>query len=148
MSKADKALYQQAKTQGTAFKSRDEAVNAFKQQNANKYSSQFASEPTRRPDYIPEYYSSPSGNRYSVSYRPELGGYGYYDSSLGRYMLYSVLADAAMTSLLMRNHGYYYGPPPTHYAWGSSFFSFLGTLIIIGLIVAALARMSQIRRNR
>ena len=148
MSKADKALYEQAKTKGTAFKTRDEATSAFKQQNESKYQNQFASEPTRRPDHIPEYYNSPSGTRYSVGYRPELGGYGYYDSSLGRWMLYSVMADAAMTSLLMRNHGYYHGPPPAvHYGGGWGFFSWLGAFILVGLIVAAVVRFSQVRRR-
>ena len=74
MSKADKALYEQAKTKGTAFKTRDDAVSAFKQQNESKYKSQFSSEPSRRPDYIPDQYTSSSGARYQVSYRPELGG--------------------------------------------------------------------------
>jgi len=147
MSKADKALYQQAKTQGTAFKTRDEAVSAFKQQNESKYQNKFTSEPTRRPDYIPDHYTSPSGSRYSVAYRPELGGYGYYDTSLGRWMVYSALADAAMTSLLMHNHGYYYGAPPAYHSGGGGF-SLLGTLVIVALIAVALARMSQIRRRQ
>jgi hypothetical protein len=148
MSKADKALYEQAKTKGTAFKTRDEAVSAFKQQNESKYKNQFSSEPSRRPDYIPDQYTSSSGARYQVAYRPELGGYGYYDSSLGRWMMYSVLADAAMTGMLMRSHGYYYGPPAVHYGGGWGFFSSLGTLIVIGLIVVAVVRISQIRRRQ
>jgi hypothetical protein len=147
MSKADKALYEQAKSKGTAFKTRDEAVSAFKQQNESKYKTQFSSEPSRRPDYVPDYYTGSSGARYQVSYRPELGGYGYYDSSLGRWMLYSVLADAAMTSMLMRNHGYYYGPSPgAYYGGGSGFLSSVGMFIIIALIVAAFLRKSQIKK--
>jgi hypothetical protein len=147
MSKADKALYEQAKTKGTAFKTQDEAVNAFKQQNQSKYNSQFTSEPTRRPDYIPQTYTSSSGASHSVVYRPELGGYGYYDSSLGRWMLYSVMADAAMTSMLMHNHGYYYGAPPGAYYGGGGGLTWIGMFILIAFVVAALVRMNNIRRR-
>ncbi len=147
MSKADQALYQKAKTQGTAFKTRDDAVNAFKQQNQGKYTNQFSSEPTRRPDYIPQTYTTSSGSSYSVVYRPDLGGYGYYDASLGRWMLYSVMADAAMTSMLMHSRGYYYGPTPGVYYGGGGFFTGLGTLILIVLIVVALSRVMIIRRR-
>ena len=148
MSKADKALYEQAKTKGTAFKSQDEAVNAFKQQNQSKYNSQFTSEPTRRPDYIPQTYTSSSGASHSVVYRPELGGYGYYDSSLGRWMLYSVMADAAMTGMLMHNHGYYYGAQPgAYYSGGGGGFTWIGMFILMAFVVTALVRMNNIRRR-
>jgi hypothetical protein len=147
MSKADKALYEQAKTKGTAFKTRDEAVNTFKQQNENKYKNQFSSEPAQRPNYVPEYYSGPGGARYSVSYRSDLGGYGYHDSSLGRWMLYSTMADAVMVNSLMHSHGYYYGPPPVvHYGGGWGVFTWLGMLIFLLLIAYAVTRIFHIRR--
>ena len=142
------ALYEQAKSKGTAYKTRDEAVSAFKAQNESKYKNQFSSQPSSRPDYIPQYYTGPNGSRYSVDYRPDLGGYGYYDPSLGRWMLYSVMADAVMMGMLMHNHGYYYGAPPVMYhssGWG--FFSSIGTGIFIALVVAAIARMFSVRRR-
>jgi hypothetical protein len=146
MSKADKALYEQAKTKGTAFKTRDEAVNTFKQQNESKYKNQFSSEPAQRPNYVPEYYSGPGGARYNVTYRSDLGGYGYYNPSLGQWMLYSAMADAVMVNSLMHSHGYYYGPPPVRYGGGWGFFTWLGMLIFILLIAYAVTRMFHIRR--
>jgi hypothetical protein len=79
-----------------------------------------------------------------VRYRPSLGGYGYYNPSLGRWVLYSVMSDALMTNLLMRNNGYYYGSPPGYFGGGSPS---LGSYVFLIFIVIAAARMVRIRKG-
>ncbi len=147
MSKADRQLYEQARTRGTAFTTRSEALDAFKRKYQGQYRNQFSSRPTSRPAYIPEYYTGPNGSRYSVTYRPDLGGYGYYNSSLGRWMLYSVLGDAVMTNLLMRNNGYYYGQQPVYPGSGGGVSISTGFIIFLVLIGIAATRMVNIRKG-
>ncbi len=147
LSKADSALFEKARSRGTVFRNRSEALKAFKQQNGGKYTTRFASKPASRPSYIPRYYTGPNGSRYSVEYRPKLGGYGYYNPSLGRWMLYSVMGDALMTQALMRNSGYYYGPHPASYRGGWGILSSLGTLVFFGFVGVAAWRLLTIRRS-
>ncbi len=145
LSRADRALYRAAKTRGTLFSSRSKALNAFRRQYRDKYQNKFSARPAERPAYIPHTYSAPNGSRYSVVYRPDLGGYGYYNPSLGKWMLYSVMSDAAMTALLMRHNGYYYGPSPAYY--GSQGSLPLGSIIFLVFIGIAVTRMANIRRG-
>jgi hypothetical protein len=147
MSQADRALFERARSRGTAFASRSEALKAFERQNQGKFQNHFSSPPSSRPTYIPSYTTGPNGSRYPVEYRPGLGGYGYYNPSLGRWVLYSVLGDAIVTNGLMRNQGYYYGafPPASSGGWGFS--STMGVLLFLALIVYAASRLFVIRSS-
>jgi hypothetical protein len=147
MSRADRALFERARTRGTAFSTRNEALKAFKRQNQGKFQTRFSSRPTSRPAYIPRTITGPNGSKHSVEYRPGLGGYGYYNPSLGRWVLYSVLGDALMTNRLMRNQGYYYGgvPPPASGDWGFS--STMGAFLFLALLLYSASRLFNIRRN-
>ncbi len=147
MSRADRALFERARSRGTAFSTRSEALRAFKTRNRGRFQNHFSSRPASRPTYIPRYTTGPNGSRYAVKYRPDLGGYGYYSPSMGRWMLYNVMGDAVMMNLLMHNQGYYYGgiPPSAAGGWGPS--STMGALLFLGLIAYAASRMLDIRRN-
>ena len=116
MSAADKALYERAKQSGTAYASREQAVDSFKTKYAKEFTTKFQEEPKARPAYIPPTYT-PSSNSpsHTVVYNQRYGGYGYWDGggpNLGTFILYDALTDAAVTSNLMTQKGYYYGPPP------------------------------------
>ncbi len=145
MSRADRALFERARTKGTAFSTRSEALKAFEQRNRGKFQNHFSSRPTSRPDYIPRYTTGSNGSRYSVKYRPDLGGYGYYNPSLGRWVLYRVLGDAVMMNMLMRHQGYYYGGYPRSSSGSWGFSSTLGALLFLALIIYAGSRVFIIR---
>ena len=108
LSKTDKAAFDKAKKSGTAFKSRKAAATDFKAKNAGKYPSKYGSKPATRPTHIPQT-TSVGGNTYNISYNAGHGGYGYMGVG-GAWMAYSVMADVAMTSMLMSRSGYVYGP--------------------------------------
>ena len=130
-SKADKALYNKAKSQGTVYKSRTDAKKAFSSKHGQKYDSRYSAKPSKRPDHIPKT-TKANGRTTPVSYNQQYGGYGYYGAG-GRWMLYSVMADAAMMGVLMNRHSYYYGASPgMHQRGGGSHFS---GLFVIGVIV-------------
>lgn len=145
-SAADRALYTRSKQQGTLFKSRTEAQTHFQQKYSTQYTTKFKAEPTVRPTYVPRTYLV--GNRtVNVVYSPVYGGYGYYHPLTGSWLMYDVMRDAAMLSVLMSNHGYYYGAPPAEgyvapaFAWlwlvlGGFFLLF----IVVGLIAFARSR--------
>lgn len=106
-SAADKKLASKAKSKGTSFKSRKQAVVDFKRKNSGKYKSTYAKKPDERPKHIPETYKDKSGNTYNVTYNQDRGGYGYMGPS-GRWIMYDAMTDIAMMSLLMRQNDYYY----------------------------------------
>ena len=130
-SKADKALYNKAKSQGTVFSNRAGAKKAFTSKYRKKYDSRYTSKPSTRPDHIPKS-TKIDGRTTPVSYNQQYGGYGYYGAG-GRWMLYSVMADAAMMGVLMNRHHYYYGASPGMYQRGGGS-SFSG-LFVVGVIV-------------
>lgn len=102
----DNALRQKALQSGTAYKTKDDAINSFKSKNADKFPTKFSSEPKTRPDYIPNTYTS-GGNTYNVVYNSNFGGYGYYNG-LGAWIAYDVMTDALMMNALMARNSYYY----------------------------------------
>ena len=102
--------YEAAKQNGTAFKSKAEATASFKQANATKYTSKYTTEPSTRPTYIPQT-TAVGGTNVNISYNAGMGGYGYMHPSLGTFMLYDALSDAAMVSVLMSHDNYYYDDP-------------------------------------
>lgn len=121
---ADRAAYRKAKAAGTTYKSRSQAQKSFMSKHGNEYKSSYASRPAQRPSHIPQT-TQVSGQSIPVSYRPQLGGYGYRVPGRG-WMMYSVARDAAMMSMLMGRHNYYYGGRPRS--------NFLGTFMMIGII--------------
>lgn len=134
---SETALQKKAIQNGTAYKTKDEAVNKFTQSHADKYPSKYSSEPSSRPNHIPSA-TSYGGRNYNVVYSPLYGGYGFYDVS-GAWIAYSVFRDAAMMGALMNHHGYY-GTPGVVVATGYSavgvfFMSLIVLIMFIGVFM-------------
>jgi len=143
-SKADKALYQKAKANGTTFKNRKQAQSSFQSKYASRYPSKYSTKPSQRPSHIPKT-TKVDGRTTNVTYNSARGGYGYYAPG-GGWMMYSVVRDVAMMSLLMNHHSYYYGAAPGEGGGGRSMmagfiggiFSLLrGVFIIMAIIFLA-----------
>lgn len=102
------------KSTGKTFSSKQAAVSDFKAKYAGetkaggKFSSQYKSEPAKRPDHIPAT-TSVGGQNVNVQYNGGMGGYGYYHPSLGTWMMYDALSDAMMMNALMHREGYVVG---------------------------------------
>ena len=108
-SSTDKVAYEKATKNGTAFKTKEEAISSFKTTHGAKYTSTFPKEPVTRPTYIPQT-TNVGGRDYNVSYNQDRGGYGYMNN-LGTFMMFDAMTDAVVMSSLMNNHGYYHGSP-------------------------------------
>jgi hypothetical protein len=132
---SQRSLYDSAMRNGTLFSSKAKAAQAFRGAYAKDYSSIFATEPSTRPSYIPPS-TTLGGRSVNIVYSPVLGGYGYYHPSLGRWILYDALADAAIDQA-MYSRGYYWGAPPVYVSHGPSFIGFAFAILFI-LIVAAI----------
>ena len=132
---AEKALHDRAKKQGTHFNSRSDATAAFKQQKGaeikQKYPTSFSSQPSTRPDYIPQS-TSVGGKTYNITYNQSHGGYGYMDA-LGTFILYDMMTDAMFMNTQMRQYGYAYGQPQVYHATGGGF-GILGVIISVVVI--------------
>ena len=126
--------YQQARTRGTTFQNRQQAQQAFVGRNSTQYPSRFASQPSARPAHIPQN-TRVGGRNVNVAYNAGLGGYGYLHPTLGTWVLYSAMTDAAMLGVLMSRQGYYYGPGPGAY-YGGRTSGFWSGLMVIGIILA------------
>lgn len=122
-------MYDRAKMNGTAFQSREQATSNFKQKYGSQYTNKFSSEPKSRPNYIPQT-TNVGGRNYTVIYNQGMGGYGYCGLG-GRWMMYDMMMDMAMVDMMMGNHGYYYGAPPS----GSHMFILWWILGIIVFVV-------------
>ncbi len=133
--KSDKALYKKAKQQGTVFNNRAGAKNAFSKKYGSQYTSKYNKQPGKRPNHIPAN-TTVDGRKHRVDYNPQYGGYGYMGAG-GNWMMYSVVRDVAMMSMLMGHHGYYYGAAPM--GGGGGMFNGLVVIIII-VILAMLFR--------
>ncbi len=149
LSDADRALATKAKSSGTLFSSRDDAVKDFGNKYSPQYTNKFVSEPSQRPSYIPNS-TTVNGQPVNIIYNSGFGGYGYWLA--GSWIMYDVMRDAAMADTLMRRHNYAYGPD--YYAAGhggsyyggsvahsggwscfGTFFGLLVLLVIIAMIV-------------
>ena len=126
--------YQRARANGTTFQTRQQAEQAFVSRNSSQYPSRYASQPSTRPGHIPQS-TRVDGRNVNVTYNAGLGGYGYLHPTLGTWVLYSAMADAAMLGLLMSNRGYYYGPAPGAY-YGGRPSGFWTGLMVIAIILA------------
>jgi hypothetical protein len=126
--RADRALHDRAKKQGTHFQSRQQATSAFKKNKgaeiSRKFPTKFDSKPATRPDYIPQS-TSVGGKTYNITYNQQYGGYGYMDA-LGTFIIYDMLTDAAFMNTQMRSYGYAYGPAPS---------GGIGAGVVIGVVV-------------
>ena len=95
-----------------SFKTKTDADNAYRQEQASKYSNTFTSEPKTRPDYIPSNITY-HGSSYHVVYYG--GHYGYYCG--GSWTPLDLATYMVVTDAMLRNSGDYYdgdnyGTPP------------------------------------
>lgn len=93
VSAVDQLAARNAKMNGTTYKSRDEAISAYKTQNASRLTTSFKDEPKIRPAYVPQK-TYVGGRETVIVFDRSHGGYGYYDA-MGRWMLYDAIHDAA-----------------------------------------------------
>ena len=135
---AQRSVYDSARRNGTLFSSKTEAAQSFRSAQGGNYGSRFASEPSSRPAWIPGS-TLAAGRSVSVLYNPALGGYGYVDPLLGRWVIYDALADAAMLELLMGRHGYWWGAPPLYVSHGGGFVGLSIALFLLFALVSAIA---------
>lgn len=136
--KAEAALYEQTKKQGTTYASREEAVTAFKasqsEQVKKQYTSSFSNEPSSRPSYIPPTYVPPGYSQpVKVVYRSDLGGYGWFNSALNTYVLYDILTDdrSPVIASHMANSGYTYAPSS---GGGHFFLIFIIVIVLVAVV--------------
>ncbi len=140
-----RSLYDNARSKGTLYSNQGEASSAFRQKYGSSYSSTFAAEPASRPSYIPAT-TMIGGRSAGVMWNPGLGGYGYFDSLLGRWMLYDAIGDVAMATGLMAGHGYAWGAPPVYASHGATFIDLAFGLFLLFLLVVVVINISS--RNR
>ncbi|MGA2548149.1 MAG: hypothetical protein ABSF43_16500 [Rectinemataceae bacterium] len=143
---AQRGLFDSARRNGTLFSSKAEASQAFRSRYAKDYASTFASEPSVRPSYIPS--SALIGGRsVNIIYNPALGGYGYMHPTLGTWVLFDALANAATLDYAMSNRGYYWGGAPVYLSHGPSFFGLAFAVLAILLIASIATRVARRRRD-
>ncbi|HNY27963.1 MAG TPA: hypothetical protein PLA90_16515 [Candidatus Sumerlaeota bacterium] len=158
MSAADQATLMKAKTQGTVFKNKTEAQQAFASspEIKAKYPATFQAEPAVRPNYIPQS-TSLNGMSYPVTYNAFQGGYGFM-GPLGAWIMYDALSDAAMRDNLMRQNNYVVQtaeampaaapvttvvPPVQPVHRGTSFFNIFFGLLVLGGVVGLLVTLAR-----
>lgn len=73
---------------------KDKFVSDFKQKNASKYPTTFATPPSTRPNYIPPSTNYNGRNR-DVQYNPQTRSYGFFDD-FGKFMVYDAITDLAL----------------------------------------------------
>lgn len=145
-----KTKYDSAQKSGKVFQSRDQAVNKWKTENAGKFENKFTTPPAKKPDYIPNTYSSPTGYSAPVSYNQQYGGYGYMDA-LGTFILWDAMTDIAFQNNHMNQSGYYVGNAPKEpiyvqpeekSSWGTFIIGGIcGILMILGLGVCCIVSL-------
>ena len=134
-STTDRRVLDKARSQGTMYRSRNEATTAFRSKFGNQYTSKYPTRPATRPSHVPRR-TTVNGQQYDVRYNQQYGGYGYMAG--GGWRPYSVWGDAAMMGMLMSSRGCAYGGGygyrPYRSFWGSGLMSGLViTMLIIGL---------------
>ncbi len=144
---AQRNLYSTARQNGTLFSTRTDAVRSFRSKYSSQYSSRFAAQPSSRPSYIPRT-TVVNGRTVNVVYNSGLGGYGYMDPFLGRWVMYNALTDAAMVGVLMSNHGYWWGGPPIYVSHGPGFFTWAIILFVGFMVISSLMRGLRGGRRR
>ena len=140
MSSVDSKVAKQNVVSGSGYKSKDQAVAAFKEKHASTYTNKFTSEPKSRPEYIPQS-TSVGGKTVNITYNSGYGGYGYMHPLTGAWMAYDVMSDMAMMSMMMNRHGYTYVDGPGYaqpVVVGGGYYSNTGTGILTFFIVIVL----------
>ncbi len=117
-SAADRALYQRAQSQGTAFNNFSSAKSSFQSRYGSQYTSRFATQPSVRPAYIPQTY-----NHYTIVYNSGYGGYGYWGPG-HTWMMYDMFADTVMMNHMMAMNGYYYPGYGGYGGYGSPYYPY------------------------
>ncbi len=157
LSTADRNLYQRAKTNGTSFSNRTDAVSNFKSRYAGQYPTSFAREPSSRPSYIPQT-TMVGGRNVTIIYNSGYGGYGYMNPLTNAWIMYDLWSDHVMMDRMMYNQGYYYGAspmgygPPVVYHASSIVGSIIGgvvlliVLIVFIVVIALIVAASRRRR--
>lgn len=133
-----------------SYKTKDQAIAAFKEKNASTYTSKFTTEPKTRPEYIPPS-TNVGGKTVNISYNAGFGGYGYYHPTLGTWMAYDMMHDAAMMSMMMNRTGYTYVDGPG-YGGGNvvvthSSGSYWAGVILVIFLIAFIVFMIRIMRE-
>tara|TARA_B100001778_G_scaffold334986_1_gene350480 strand:+ start:32616 stop:33341 length:726 start_codon:yes stop_codon:yes gene_type:complete len=135
--KADRALHDRAKKQGTHFQNRQQATAAFATKKGPELRAKnpvrFDSKPATRPSYIPQTYSS-GGNTYNISYNPGYGGYGYMNA-LGTWVMYDIMWNQAFVNNQMRTYGYAYGPAPSAGPGAGMVLGIIVGVVVIGGVI-------------
>ena len=108
------------------YTSQASATSAFRQQQASKYSNSFASEPSRRPDYIPGNISR-GGVQYNVVFHG--GCYGYYD------------VGGVWSPLDPQVYQQPYQGPIIYHHVGRTILIILGVMCVIGLGIFFISKM-------
>jgi hypothetical protein len=85
------------------------------------------------------------GRTVNIVYNPSLGGYGYLHPTLGTWMLFDALSDAATTNALMSSRGYYWGGSPVYLSHGPRYIA-LAFVVLLVLLAAAFAVAVVARR--
>ena len=138
-----RSQYERSRAAGTTFQNRSQAESAFRQRNAGQFPSRYATQPSTRPNHIPQS-TRVDGRNVNVTYNAGLGGYGYLHPTLGTWILYNAMTDAAMMSILMSRGGYYYGGAPgTYYGGGGGFFTGLILILLIAGVHVGAAALGQ-----
>ena len=75
-STTDRRVLDKARSQGTMYRSRNEATTAFQSKFGNQFPSKYSTQPATRPSHIPQR-TTVNGQQYDVRYNPQYGGYGY-----------------------------------------------------------------------
>jgi hypothetical protein len=127
VSSVDKSVAQKAATQGTIFKDRGTAVQRFKTDKAAEFHNSYATEPSVRPNYIPQTFTPVGGYQVNVTYVPWLHGYGYYYG--GQWLAYDMMQDEMAMHAAMAQSGYLVADA------GMSPLGFLGVLCLLLLII-------------
>jgi hypothetical protein len=112
MTAAQQKSLEIAKKNGTSFKSKTAAQDAFKTKYASTYTSKYTAKPATRPAHIPQT-TSVGGTNYNVSYNQSYGGYGYMGPS-GSWIMYDMMTDMAMMNMMMSQNNYVVHNPVNH----------------------------------
>jgi len=151
-SSVDSKITSSTKSSGKSFSSKESAISSFKADNAKetakggKFTSHYDSQPSTRPTHIPAT-TTVANKNVNVTYNSQYGGYGYMHPTLGTWMMYDMLSDAAMISAMSHNHGYYSGGGygggynnGGYVAYSPGFSSFacvLFIIVVIGVMILA-----------
>lgn len=133
----DSKMSQSLKTTSSSYKTKESAIDAFKKENAGKFTSKYEKEPSTRPTHIPQS-TTVDGRSVTVNYNSNYGGYGYMHPVLGTWIMYDMMSDAAMVNSMAHHHGYGYAASGYNYSFGW-FNSVIFTVVFICVLLIILS---------